>query len=172
MPAGSEGAAMRFTPPEALLREEDSLVVHDLDERASYLLGCSIADRALECGQPLAVSIQIGMREVFRVKLPGSLPIADTVLDAKLRTAIRGGHSSLYERNLRLARGTTFEEETGLTFPEHAPFGGAVPIRSGTAGAIRGWVAVTGLTQEEDHAVAVDAIRVTAQRPSIPGAPS
>ncbi|MGO4247628.1 heme-binding protein [Paenarthrobacter sp. RAF54_2] len=158
---------VRFKPPEALLKEESELVIDKVNEQTCYALGCWIADRALYLDQPLAISVRLDTREIFRLKLPGSPPISDAVLDAKYSTAHRGQHSSLFERNLRLSRGTTFEAETGLTFPEYAPFGGAVPIRTSDSGDICAWVIVTGLTQEEDHAVAVDAIRFAARQMSI-----
>ncbi len=148
-----------FMSPQELLREENTLVIQRFDERISYEMGCEVADRAIALGLPLSISIRVEDRETFRVMLPGSPPIGTVVLDAKYRTAARGGHSSLYERNLRIARLTTFEEETGLAFPDHAPFGGAVPVRSSASGEIRGWVVITGLSQEEDHAIAVGAIR-------------
>ena len=71
--------------------------------------------------------------------------------------------ASLYERNRHLEAGTTFEDATGLSFPEYAPFGGAVPLRSGD-GALVGMVVVSGLTQEEDHSIAVEAIRAASSR--------
>jgi uncharacterized protein (UPF0303 family) len=71
-----------------------------------------------------------GEREVFYVGFPGSTALGATILAAKWKTALRNGHSSLYERNVRLSRGTTFEYETDLRFPEHADFGGEVPLRT------------------------------------------
>ena len=70
---------------------------------------------------------------------------------------MRDGHSSLYARNRFLHSGTTFEEATGLPLPGHAPFGGAVPLV--TVDGWRGWVIVSGLTQEEDYEFAVDGIK-------------
>lgn len=162
MHAADQDAIEEFTPPEILLAEEDELLIAGLDEHGCYRLGCWIAERALADEQPLALSIWLGAREVFRLKLPGSPQISDLVLDAKHQTASRGGHSSLYERNERLSRGTTFEADTGLTFPQYAPFGGAVPIPSSASGDVHAWVIVTGLSQEEDHAIAVEAIRAAA----------
>jgi uncharacterized protein (UPF0303 family) len=64
--------------------------------------------------------------------------------------------------NPSLDVGTTFEAATGLSLPGSAPYGGAVPLVT-VNGAHRGWVIVSGLTQEEDHQFAVEGIRA-AQR--------
>jgi len=148
-----------FTSPFELLIEEQELVLHRVDEVVCYRLGSVVAEHGLAMFQPLAVSVRLGEREVFRVGLPGSTALSDTILTAKWNTARRGGHSSLYERNVRLSRGTTFEDETELRFPEHAAFGGAIPLRESGQTEAAAYVIVSGLTQEEDHAIVVAAIR-------------
>jgi uncharacterized protein (UPF0303 family) len=46
--------------------------------------------------------------------------------------------------------------------PDYAPYGGAVPLKT-LDDQVLGYVVVSGLTQEEDHRLAVEAIRA-AQR--------
>ncbi|GAB3614485.1 LacI family DNA-binding transcriptional regulator [Humibacter ginsengisoli] len=148
-----------FASPTDLLAEEDDLILDRLDEAVCYRLGATIADRGLAAHQPLAVSVRLGELEVFRVRLPGATDINEIVLIAKWNRARMSGHSRLYERNVRLARGTTFEEETGLAFPKHAPYGGAVPLRVDGDSETKAYVIVSGLSQKADHALAVNAIR-------------
>ncbi|MGO4533696.1 heme-binding protein [Leifsonia sp. 2MCAF36] len=148
-----------FTPPTELLLEEDALILERVDEVTCYSLGRYIVELGLEEQQPLTVSVRLGDREVFHAGLPGSTAVNDVVVTAKWNTAKRGGHSSLFERNVWLARGTTFEEATGLTFPAYAAFGGAVPVWQQGQDHVQAFVTVSGLSQEEDHALAVKAIR-------------
>ena len=152
-----------FTPPAELLREEECLVLDHVDEAVCYSLGRHVAELGLRSRQPLTVSVRFGDRNVFHAGLPGSTSLNDTVVVAKWNTARRAGHSSLYERNVWLARGTTFEEATGLTFPDYAAFGGAVPIRKSGQEGIQAFLIVSGLSQEEDHALAVGAVRASAE---------
>ncbi|MGN7799687.1 heme-binding protein [Leifsonia sp. 22587] len=151
-----------FTSPSELLREEESLVLQHVDEATCYSLGHHIAKVGLTKGQPLTISVRLGERSVFHAGLPGSTSLNDAVVTAKWNTARRSGHSSLYQRNLWLDRGTTFEEATGLEFPDYAAFGGAVPVWEEATGAIQAFVIVSGLSQEEDHALAVSAIQTQA----------
>ncbi|MGO4594866.1 heme-binding protein [Leifsonia sp. 2TAF2] len=151
-----------FLSPMELLREEQSLVLQHVDEATCYSLGHHIAEVGLIKDQPLTISVRLGERSVFHAGLPGSTSLNDVVVTAKWNTARRSGHSSLYERNLWLDRGTTFEEATGLELPGYAAFGGAVPVWEAGTDAIQAFVIVSGLSQEEDHALAVSAIQTQA----------
>jgi uncharacterized protein (UPF0303 family) len=159
-------AKEEFEAPSRLLEEEQELVGDTVDEALCYAIGSRIVEGGLRERQPLAVGVVLGERQVFHVGLPGTEAFNDMVMKGKWAVAKRGGHSSLYERNVRLQNGTTFEDETGLTFPEYAPFGGAVPVRARQRDADVAYVVVSGLTQEEDHALAVEAIRAALARTS------
>jgi uncharacterized protein (UPF0303 family) len=59
---------------------------------------------------------------------------------------------------LYIEQGTTFEDATGLAFPEYAAHGGGVPMLSAD-GKLLGMVIVSGLPMVQDHDLAVAAIR-------------
>jgi uncharacterized protein (UPF0303 family) len=148
----------QFEAPDDLLAEESGLRLEQIDERTCYEIGRSIAERAAAEKASVAATVFLGDRPVFHVGFPGTTAKNDAVIAAKLRVAQLNGHSSLFERNSRLAQGTTFEEDTGLGLPEYAPFGGAVPLAT-KDGHVAGFVVVSGLTQEEDHEYATQGIR-------------
>jgi uncharacterized protein (UPF0303 family) len=145
-----------------LLAEEHTLRLKRVDELVCYHVGAHVAERAREDSRTVMVVVYLGDWLVYKAALPGTSINNDIVIEGKRRVASREGHSSLWARNRHLDGGSTFEAATGLRLPGHAPFGGAVPLVE-VGGSFRGWVIVSGLTQEEDHAFAVDGIRA-AQR--------
>lgn len=146
------------TPGPDLLAEEDTLRLDHVDELTCHRIGARIAERGLREGRSVAVAVYLGEWLVYKSMLPGTSLNNDIVIEGKRRVAGIEGHSSLWARNRHLDAGTTFEEATGLQLPAWAPFGGAVPLVT-TDGARQGWVIVSGMSQEDDHAFAVDAIR-------------
>jgi uncharacterized protein (UPF0303 family) len=156
------------TSADDLLAEEQTLRLDQLDETVTYRIGSHIAERALRDARTVMVVVFLDDWLVYKAALPGTSINNDIVIDGKKRVASVDGHSSLWARNRHLDAGTTFEDATGLRLPGHAPFGGAVPLVT-AAGDHRGWVIVSGLTQEEDHEFAVDGIRA-AQHAATPPA--
>ena len=67
------------------------------------------------------------------------------------------GHSSFHERLRHEEAGTSFAEATSLHFPEYAPHGGGFPLLVAGTGVV-GVVLVSGLPQEQDHALIVEAL--------------
>ena len=147
-----------YTSPASLLAEEETLRLDEVNELVCYRIGAHIAERAARESRPVMVDVFLGDWLVYKTALPGTSINNDIVIEGKRRVAQREGHSSLYVRNRHLEARTTFADATGLQLPGHAPFGGAVPLVTGD-GEWRGWVIVSGLTQEEDHEFAVDGIK-------------
>lgn len=145
------------TPAHELLAEELTLQLDHVDEQTCHQIGSQIAERGLREKRTVMVAVYLGDWQVYKCALPGTSLSNDIVIDSKRRVASIEGHSSLYARNHYLDEGTTFEEATGLALPGWAPFVGAVPLIT-LDGARQGWVIVSGLSQEEDHAFAVDGI--------------
>jgi uncharacterized protein (UPF0303 family) len=141
-----------------LLAEEETLRLEHVDELACHRIGSRIAERGLREGRSVAVVVYLGEWLVYKAMLPGTSLNNDVVIEGKRRVATIEGHSSLWARNRHLDAGTTFEEATGLAPPAWAPYGGAVPLVT-TDGTRQGWVIVSGMTQEDDHAFAVTGIR-------------
>jgi uncharacterized protein (UPF0303 family) len=152
-----------FTAPAVLLEQEQTLRLDHIDEVTCYRIGSWIAERSLQASQTVTVVVVLDGRTVYKAALPGTSAGNDMIIEGKARVSHLGQHSSLYERNRYLAEGTTFEAVTGLSQPEYAPYGGSVPLIA-TAGVCEGLVVVSGLSQEDDHDLAVAGIR-SAQQP-------
>lgn len=148
---------VEFMPTAALLEQEKQLIFDTVDEVTCYRIGAWIAEASLRDSRTVAVAVFLGDRIVYKTALPGTSVHNDVVIEGKRRVSVLGRHSSLYERNRYLELGTTFEAATKMSLPEYAPFGGAVPLLS-AAGDLHGLVIVSGLTQEEDHDLAIAGI--------------
>ena len=75
----------------------------------------------------------------------------------EIRAPLPDPEHRLYERLRHEAVGTTFAEATSLAFPEYAPHGGGFPLRVRGTGVV-GVVLVSGLPQQDDHALIVEAL--------------
>jgi uncharacterized protein (UPF0303 family) len=139
-----------------------------LEQEARLTLqSCSEAD-ALAIGQwllaaaearSLAVTVEAwhGDRLVFRAARPGTNAHNDLYLAGKRAVVRHFGHASFYERLRHEEAGTSFEEATSLAFPAYAPHGGGFPLIVAGTGMV-GVVLVSGLPQEQDHALIVEAL--------------
>lgn len=154
-----------MTDSEPLLRtideleqERPSYVLANPTELTCFRIGSWIAERAVAQELALIVEVVLGGRLVYRAALPGTSERNDMYVRGKRKVVELNGRPSLYERYVYLQQGTTFEDATGLAFPEYAPHGGGVPLLS-PAGQLLGTLIVSGLPMVEDHDLAVAAIR-------------
>lgn len=142
---------------ESLLAEEARLRLSGFSNDAAWRLGTFLARRARAEGLAIAVGIVRGGQRLFWFAAEGSSADNDGWLERKLRTVLRFGHSSLYLGRKLAALGMDLREKYALDPAEYSVSGGAFPLHvrgTGTVGA----VAVSGLTQEEDHALVVEAL--------------
>jgi uncharacterized protein (UPF0303 family) len=147
---------------DGLLEEERSLVLPSFNEDDAISIGLMILERARRDSLVVAIEVHRCRRLIFKAALPGTRPQNDYMLSGKRRIVERWAHSSLYERLRHEADGTTFQQVTGLPFPEYAPFGGGVPIFVGGAVPIGGPVGiaiVSGLAHEDDHDLVVQCLQ-------------
>jgi uncharacterized protein (UPF0303 family) len=146
-----------ITDPPALLEEEARLALPSLDEADAIAIGKLLLARAE--ARSLAVTIEVRRigRVVFRAALPGTSPDNDAWIAGKAAVVERFAHSTWYVRQSYLASGTTFEEATGLGRPAYAAHGGGYPLVVRGTGVV-GVALVSGLPQERDHALIVEAL--------------
>jgi uncharacterized protein (UPF0303 family) len=105
----------------------------------------------------VTITIRLGAQRAFHAALPGTSPDNDSWADRKARVVAR--------RVPLLARGferpvrdnPDFFRLFAISPEDYAPFAGAIPVR--VRGALVGIVAASGLESEEDHALAVEALR-------------
>jgi len=145
------------TSLESLLAEEVALRLSSFSNDAAWRLGNRLAKKARAEGLPISVAVVRGGQRLFWFAAEGTSPDNDSWLDRKIRTVLRFGHSSLYMGRKLAANGTSLEARHGLPVAEYCSHGGALPIWVRGTGLV-GAVAVSGLSQEEDHALAVEAL--------------
>jgi uncharacterized protein (UPF0303 family) len=107
---------------------------------------------------PVTIDITRGAHQLFHVSLPGTSADNDEWVKRKVRLVYRFGHSSYYMGQLLKAKGRRIEEAYLISENDYAPHGGSFPVRVKGTGMV-GTITVSGLPQEEDHKLVVDAIR-------------
>ncbi len=146
------------TSLDELLAQEESLQFTHFDEDVALEIGLWLVDYARENQLPITIDIRRGDHQLFHVSRPGTTPENDGWVERKSRLVNHVGHSSFYIRQLLQSEGTTIEEKWQLSEREYAPFGGCFPITVKNEGIV-GTIAISGLPQEEDHEVAVKALK-------------
>jgi uncharacterized protein (UPF0303 family) len=143
---------------EALLAEEDELRLPAFTNDTAWALGRRLVETARERGLAVTVDIRRGDQQLFHAALPGTAADNDAWIERKTRVVRRFGHSSLYVGESLRRDGTTIGERFLLDEREYAPHGGAFPVIVRDVGVV-GTVTVSGLPQEDDHRLVVEALR-------------
>jgi uncharacterized protein (UPF0303 family) len=121
-------------------------------------IGESIVEKARSRSQALTVDIRRAGQQLYHCALDGTTADNDQWALRKGRLAERLGHSSfLVGLRLKLA-GLGLEEKHFVDPLEYSAHGGAFPVFVEGTGLV-GTVTVSGLPQEEDHALVVECIR-------------
>lgn len=140
------------------LRREESV---PLRGDVTLAMARSIGARTQELGEqrslPIAIAVRLGGRTVFQVALDGSTPLNDAWLMKKIHVTETFHQSTLLVRAEHEASGKDFHGSHGGSPQYWAPAGGAVCLRDSTL-TFRGVLAVSGLTQIEDHALCREAL--------------
>jgi uncharacterized protein (UPF0303 family) len=143
-----------------LLAQEERLALPRLDYADAARLGALVADLAEERGLPVVVRVEVdtptGVHTVFQRALPGSSPTNDWWLGRKAATVRRFGHASFTVGTQFRVDGSTFEASSGLDSETYAAHGGGFPLR--VDGKVAGVIGVSGLPQQEDHALVVEGL--------------
>jgi uncharacterized protein (UPF0303 family) len=138
-------------------QEEDELDFGSFGYDTAWRIGTWLTERARADSLPVAISIVFGLQRVFHAAMPGTSADNDRWLARKQRVVATYGASSYRVGAEFRERGEDFATHSGYDPAEYAAHGGAVPIRVG--GAIVGAVAVSGLAQDADHDLVVEALR-------------
>lgn len=140
-----------------LLRLEETLQFKNFTNEMALEIGLSIVKKAKELNKAIAVDISKNRQQIFHYSFEGTSPDNDNWVRRKNNTVNRFNRSSYYIGTLLKALGQTLEERYYLSTVEYATHGGAFPIIIKDAGVI-GSITVSGLTEEEDHNLVVEAI--------------
>lgn len=141
----------------ALAEDEARLQFGAFSNADALALGVLLVQLAREREKAVAVSIRRNGEVLFAHAMDGCSLDHATWIERKCRVVQRYGHSSYFMGVAYRARGTSFEAHTGLDPREYAARGGAFPLLLKGTGMV-GIVAVSGLTEQDDHALVVRAL--------------
>jgi uncharacterized protein (UPF0303 family) len=141
-----------------LLQEEQDLQFTKFNEETAWQIGCQLVERARQEGLPITIDIMRGSHQLFHASLRGASADNDEWIKRKVRLVQRFGHSSFYIGQLLKSKGKRIEEAYLVSESDYAPHGGCFPVIIKETGVI-GTITVSGLAQEEDHTLVVQAIR-------------
>jgi uncharacterized protein (UPF0303 family) len=127
-----------------------------LSHEDALALGMDLAARAEERNWPLAVSVFLGDQHVFRYACPGTTAENDDWIERKRKTVYRFQEPSFLVGQRLNAQGKEFHSETGLD-QSYAAHGGGFPLFVGEK--FVGAVIASGVPQQDDHAIVVEALR-------------
>lgn len=146
------------TTLEILLAQEADLQFTRFDAAAAWRLGSWLADKARKDGLKITVGITRGPQRLFHFAAEGTSSDNDVWVERKTRTVFRFGHSSYYMGRKLAHEDKTAAEKYFVDEAEYSFHGGAFPILLKGTGMV-GVLTVSGLPQEQDHALAVEALR-------------
>jgi uncharacterized protein (UPF0303 family) len=141
-----------------LLQEEQDLQFTRFNEDTAWNIGSQLVAQAQSQGLSVTIDITRGSHQLFHASLRGTSPDNDEWVKRKIRLVYRFGHSSFYMGQLLKSKGKRLEENYFVSESEYAPHGGCFPIIIKETGIV-GTITVSGLPQEEDHKLVVQAIR-------------
>ena len=143
---------------ERLLLEEQQLQFTSFNEDTAWQIGCWLVEHATKNKLPITIDIRRGEHQLFHASRPGTSADNDEWVKRKVRLVNRLGHSSYYVGQLLKSQGKSIEEMFLLPENEYAPHGGCFPIIIKGTGVV-GTITVSGLLQEDDHKVVVQALK-------------
>jgi uncharacterized protein (UPF0303 family) len=143
---------------EKLLKEEAELQFSAFNEDIAWRLGVTLLEHATPSRLAVTIDIMRGEQQLFHAALPGTSADNDEWIKRKVRVVYRFGHSSFYMGQLLKSMSKSIEEVYLIPESQFAAHGGCFPILVRGTGMV-GAVTVSGLPQEEDHALVTQVLR-------------
>lgn len=141
-----------------LLQEEQDLQFTKFNAATAWQIGSQLVERSVRDNLPVTIDITRGDHQLFHASLHGTSPDNDEWVKRKVRLVNRFGHSSFYMGQMLKSKGERIEEAYFVSESEYAPHGGCFPVIVKGTGMV-GTITVSGLPQDEDHKLVVQAIR-------------
>ncbi len=141
-----------------LLTQEEELQFLHFNNATAWELGNLIKVAAEKLSVSVSIDVYAFEQVVFSYAMPGTSKDQQDWIRRKRNSVMRFGHSSYYQGQYNAAKNRDFESIPYLDPKEYCAHGGSFPIRIKNCGII-GAVTVSGLPQETDHQLAIDAIR-------------
>ena len=117
-----------------------------------------MVERSASNNLPVTIDITRGDHQLCHASLCGTSPDNDEWVKRKVRLVNRFRHSSFYIGQILKSKGKRIEEAYLVSESEYAPHGGCFPVIVKGTGMV-GTITVSGLSQEEDHKLVVQAIK-------------
>ena len=140
-----------------LLAKEETLTLRQFTNQDALRAGQYVIDRALREQLSVAVELKRNGQRLFYAALDGTAPDQEEWIRRKSNVVLRHGHSSLYMRLYNESKNRSYHTMYAVDPADYADAGGSVPVRVAGVGVV-GTITVSGLSQEADHQLAVDAL--------------
>lgn len=145
-----------------LINQETTLQFECFNNEAAWQLGCHLKQLAEEKKAVVAIEVYAFNQTLFSYAMTGTQPDNLLWIKRKRQSVLRFGHSTYYLNQYNQSKNREFEQQVHIDALEYCAHGGAFPIRIKNCGLI-GVVTVSGLPQEEDHQMVINAIAKTIQ---------
>ncbi|MDW2885795.1 heme-degrading domain-containing protein [Exiguobacterium artemiae] len=140
-----------------LLAQEETLTLRSFTNQDALRAGQYVIDRAMQEQLSVAIELKRNGQRLFYAALDGTAPDQEEWIRRKSNVVLRHGHSSLYMRLYNESKNRSYHTMYAVAPADYADAGGSFPIRVTGVGVI-GTITVSGLSQEADHQLAVDAL--------------
>ena len=140
-----------------ILKEQERLLHFEtFDAQAAWEIGSALRCKIAASGHCAAIEVTQGGNLVFASCLPGATRHNQTWVRRK-RNTVQEFEKSSYLVALELEEAGKSLEQRGLSPLDFAASGGGVPVHPAGEGLL-GTVVVSGMTQEQDHQMAAEAM--------------
>lgn len=141
----------------AVEQQELELTFSRFDNTDAWELGCRAVELARSRQLAVTINIMRGEQLLFHAALPGTSAHNDVWIRRKNATVREFGVSSYLAGLRATAQGHRFDDAPWIDPLRFAGHGGAFPITIAATGVV-GTLTISGLPQEDDHALAVEVI--------------
>jgi len=142
-----------------LLAQEEQLQFEIFNNDTAWRLGCALKEAAHARNAAVAIEIYAFNQPLFCYAMSGTMPDHQDWIARKRASVLRFGHSSYYLGQYNQAKQREFEQQPHINALDYCAHGGAVPIRIKNSGLV-GVASVSGLAQDVDHQMVIDAFRL------------
>ncbi|WMC93344.1 heme-degrading domain-containing protein [Kineothrix sp. MB12-C1] len=141
-----------------LEQQERELQFNEFTSETALEIGMLIIKKAKENNLAITMDITRNGHQLFHYAFDGTGPDNDQWIIRKNRVVNQFNKSSYHVGTELRGAGKTMEERSLLSSFEYAAHGGAFPIIIRNVGVV-GTITVSGLPQQEDHALVVSVIK-------------
>ena len=145
-----------FKSADLLIQEQDC-ALSEFNLEIAQAIGHLATEIGLKRNLGIAISIRMGVWEVFKAALPGSKPENDGWIQRKANVVNLKGHSTMYERVKSEEDAIDWHIANGVADETHAIHGGGFPILVNSQ--LVGILLISGLPQVEDHLLTVEILK-------------